>query len=36
MTIAAVAAELDLSVSRTWSLIRHAYEHIDKQLSAVR
>jgi len=36
MTIAAVAAELDLSVSHTWSLIRHAYEHIDTRLSAVR
>lgn len=33
MTIAAVAAELGLSVSRTWSLIRTAYEHIDVRLS---
>lgn len=33
MTIAAVAAELDLSVSRTWTLIRTAYEHIDARLT---
>lgn len=36
MTIAAVAAELDLSVSRVWALIRHAYEHIDARLTALR
>lgn len=35
MTIAEVAAELDLSISRTWSLIRNAYEHIDNRLSCV-
>ncbi|WP_187970766.1 RNA polymerase sigma factor [Aquibium microcysteis] len=34
MTIAAVAAELGLSVSRTWTLIRTAYEHIDERLTA--
>lgn len=28
MTIAEVAAELNLSVSRTWSLIHHAYQHL--------
>lgn len=33
MTIAAVAAELDLSVSRVWSLIQDAYEHIDARLT---
>jgi len=33
MTIAAVAAELGLSVSRTWTLIRTAYEHIDARLT---
>ncbi len=36
MTIAAVAAELNLSVSRTWTLIRTAYEHIDARLTAGR
>lgn len=35
MTIAAVAAELDLSPSRTWSLIRDAYEHIDARLAGI-
>jgi RNA polymerase sigma-70 factor, ECF subfamily len=33
MTIAAVAAELGLSISRTWTLIRAAYEHIDARLT---
>ena len=33
MTIAEVAAELDLSVSRTWSLIRDAYHHIATRLA---
>lgn len=33
LTIAEVAAELDLSISRTWSLIRDAYEHIDARLT---
>lgn len=32
MTIAAIAAELDLSTGRTWSLIREAYEYIDSRL----
>ncbi|MCL2898741.1 RNA polymerase sigma factor [Brenneria tiliae] len=32
MTIAEVAAELDLSVSRTWSLIQHAYLHLRSRL----
>lgn len=36
MTIAAVAAELDLSVSRTWTLIRTAYEHIDTRLTGTK
>lgn len=36
MTIAEVAAELDLSTSRTWSLIRDAYEHIDDRLTGLR
>lgn len=36
MTIAAVAAELDLSISRTWTLIRTAYEHIDARLTETR
>lgn len=35
MTIAAVAAELDLSISRTWSLIRDAYEHVDARLTGI-
>lgn len=35
MTIAEVAAELGLSTSRTWSLIRDAYEHIDARLTGV-
>ena len=35
MTIAEVAAELDLSTSRTWSLIRYAYEHIDARLTSL-
>lgn len=33
MTIAAVAAELNLSPSRVWTLIRMAYEHIDDRLT---
>ncbi len=32
MTIAEVAAELDLSVSRTWTLIRRAYLHLRASL----
>lgn len=36
MTIAAVAAELGLSPSRTWTLIRTAYEHIDARLTRGR
>ncbi|MCF7645412.1 sigma-70 family RNA polymerase sigma factor [Bacillus subtilis] len=32
MTIAAIAAELDISTGRTWSLIREAYEYIDSRL----
>lgn len=36
MTIAAVAAELGLSSSRTWALIRDAYEHIDARLAGLR
>jgi RNA polymerase sigma-70 factor (ECF subfamily) len=35
MTIAEVAAELGLSISRTWSLIRDAYEHIDARLAGL-
>lgn len=35
MTIAEVAAELDLSVSRTWALIRDGYEHIDARLAGL-
>lgn len=35
MTIAEVAAELGLSASRAWSLIREAYEHIDARLTDV-
>jgi len=35
MTIAEVAAELGLSTSRTWSLIRDAYEHIDARLTGL-
>lgn len=35
MTIAEVAAELNLSISRTWSLIRHAYEYIDARLTGL-
>jgi RNA polymerase sigma-70 factor (ECF subfamily) len=33
MTIAEVAAELSLSTSRVWSLIRDAYDHIDARLT---
>ncbi len=33
MTIAEVAAELGLSTSRTWQLLRDAYEHIDARLT---
>lgn len=36
MTIAAVAAELGLSVSRSWSLIRDAHERIDERLTGAR
>ncbi|MDM7852415.1 RNA polymerase sigma factor [Pseudochrobactrum kiredjianiae] len=35
MTIAAIAAELNLSTGRTWSLIREAYEYIDSRLSGL-
>lgn len=35
MTIAEVAAELNLSISRTWSLIRDAYEHVDARLTGL-
>lgn len=35
MTIAEVAAELDLSTSRVWSLIRDAYDHIDARLTGL-
>ncbi|MFC5386516.1 RNA polymerase sigma factor [Aquamicrobium segne] len=35
MTMAAVAAELGLSVSRVWTLIRTAYEHIDARLANI-
>ncbi len=35
MTIAAIAAELDLSTGRTWSLIREAYEYIDSRLGGL-
>lgn len=34
LTISEVAAELGLSISRTWSLIRDAYEHIDTRLAS--
>ncbi|MCQ4160505.1 sigma-70 family RNA polymerase sigma factor [Roseomonas sp. GC11] len=33
MTLAAVAAELGLSTSRSWALIREAYEHIGVRLN---
>lgn len=36
MTIAAVAAELGLSISRVWSLIQDAYEQIDARLTDPR
>lgn len=36
MTIAAVAAELGLSPSRVWTLIRTAYEHVDARLTRGR
>lgn len=35
MTIAEVAVELGLSTSRTWALIRDAYEHIDSRLTGL-
>ena len=35
MTIAEVAAELNLSTSRIWSLIRDAYDHIDARLTGL-
>lgn len=35
MTIAAIAAELNLSVGRTWTLIRDAYEFIDRRLTGL-
>ena len=35
MTIADVAQQIGLSPSRTWSLIRDAYEHIDTRLSGL-
>lgn len=35
MTIASVAAVLGLSTSRTWTLIRDAYEHIDSRLTGL-
>ncbi|WP_366071621.1 sigma-70 family RNA polymerase sigma factor [Nitrobacter sp.] len=35
MTIAEVAAELGLSTSRVWSLIRDAYDHIDARLTGL-
>jgi len=35
MTIAEIAAELGLSASRTWSLIREAYEHVDARLTDI-
>lgn len=35
MTIAAIAAELELSISRTWSLIRDAYEHVGARLAGI-
>jgi RNA polymerase sigma-70 factor, ECF subfamily len=34
MTIAAIAAELNLSISRVWKLIQDAYEHVDGRLPA--
>lgn len=33
MTVAEVAAELSLSRSRVWALVREAYEHIDLRLN---
>ncbi|BAF87329.1 FecI-like protein [Azorhizobium caulinodans ORS 571] len=35
MTVAEVAAELGLSRSRVWALVRDAYEHIDLRLSGL-
>ncbi|GGF78360.1 DNA-directed RNA polymerase sigma-70 factor [Azorhizobium oxalatiphilum] len=35
MTLAEVAAELGLSTSRTWTLIRDAYEHIAARLTGL-
>jgi RNA polymerase sigma-70 factor (ECF subfamily) len=35
MTLAEVAAELDLSTARIWSLIRDAYDHIDARLTGL-
>lgn len=35
MTIAQVAERLGLSTSRSWALIRDAYEHIDARLSGL-
>lgn len=35
MTVAEVAAELGLSQSRVWALVRDAYEHIDLRLNGL-
>lgn len=35
LTIAEVAARVGLSPSRTWALIRSAYEHIDARLNGI-
>lgn len=35
MTVAEVAAELGLSRSRVWALLRDAYEHVDVRLSGL-
>ncbi len=35
MTVAEVAAELGLSRSRVWALVREAYEHIDLRLNGL-
>ncbi len=35
MTVAEVAAELGLSRSRVWALVREAYEHVDLRLNGL-
>lgn len=35
LTIAEVAKRLDMSTTRTWALIRDAYEHIEERLNGI-